>query len=171
MKKKFVTYQAFASTPFSDYFSPQELSGSDTLSASMMETVYLENDGKGNFEMRSLPMEAQFSPVYAIASADVNGDGNLDIITGGNFTQARVSTGQCDANYGIILLGDGKGSFSTLDPTRSGLKIRGDVRDISLIKVKGSDYMLVGRNGDALKVYRMNAAKSSEVLVVKGSVD
>ena len=171
MKKKFVTYQAFAATPFSDYFTPQELSGSDTLSASMMETIYLENDGKGNFEMRSLPMEAQFSPVYAIASADVNGDGNLDIITGGNFTQARVSTGQCDANYGIILLGDGKGSFSTLDPTRSGLKIRGDVRDICLINLKGADYMLVGRNGDALKVYRMNTAKSGEVLAVKGGVD
>ena len=66
-----------------------------------------------------------------------------------------MSTGQCDANYGIILLGDGKGSFSTLDPAISGLKIRGDVRDLSVTTIKGEDYLLVGRNGDAVQVYEM----------------
>lgn len=155
MKKKFTDYQGFAATNFSDYFTSAQLSGSDTLTAALFETVFLQNDGKGNFELKKLPVEAQFSPVFALASADVNGDGHLDILTGGNFTQARVSTGQCDANYGIILLGDGKGSFSTLDPAISGLKIRGDVRDLSVTTIKGEDYLLVGRNGDAVQVYEM----------------
>jgi hypothetical protein len=155
MKKKFVTYETFANARFEDYFTKEQLSGSDTLVAQLFETVYLENDGKGNFTVTRLPIEAQFAPVFAIESADVNNDGHLDIITGGNFTQARVSIGQCDANYGIILLGDGKGAFRTMDPGVSGLKIRGDVRDISVMRIKGSDYMLVGRNGDSLKVYRM----------------
>lgn len=155
MKKKFVSYQEFAATKLSEYFTAEQLSGSDTLTAALFETVYLQNDGSGTFELVRLPVEAQFSPVFALASADVNGDGHLDILTGGNFTQARVSTGQCDANYGIILLGDGKGSFSTLDPARSGLRIRGDVRDISIVKVKGRDYMFVARNGEALQVYEM----------------
>ena len=155
MKKKFVTYESFANARFEDYFTKEQLSGSDTLVAQLFETVYLENDGKGNFTVTRLPIEAQFAPVFAIESADVNNDGHLDIITGGNFTQARVSIGQCDANYGIILLGDGKGAFRTMDPGVSGLKIRGDVRDISVMRIKGSDYVLVGRNGDSLKVYRM----------------
>lgn len=160
MKKKFVDYQSFASAKFADYFTPEQLEGSDTLSAAMLETVYLQNDGQGNFEVKKLPVEAQFAPVYALASADVNGDGNLDIITGGNFTQARVSVGQCDANYGIVFIGDGKGLFTTLDPQISGLKFRGDVRDIEIMNIKGVDYMLVGRNGDKLKVYRIKSIGS-----------
>ena len=161
MKKKFVDYNSFAAADFSEYFSGEQLAGSDTLTAGLLETVYMQNDGKGKFTMRKLPVEAQFSPVHAIASADVNGDGHLDIITGGNFTQARVSTGQCDANYGIVFLGDGKGAFSTLDPEMSGLKIRGDVRDFSLIRIKGELYLLAGRNGDSVKVYRIQPQKAA----------
>jgi hypothetical protein len=153
MKKKFVSYQSFASAKFADYFSADQLAGSDTLSAVLFETVYLQNDGKGNFDLKKLPVEAQFSPVYALASADINKDGNLDIITGGNLTQSRVSTGPCDANYGIVFLGDGRGSFATLDAVESGLRVQGDVRDISIMKIKGVDYMLVSRNGDSVKVY------------------
>lgn len=164
MKKKFVDYRSFASAKFADYFTAEQLEGSETLSAAMLTTIYLQNDGNGTFAVKELPVEAQFAPVFALASADVNGDGNLDIITGGNFTQARVSVGQCDANYGIIFLGDGKGSFTTLDPAVSGLKIRGDVRDIEIMKIKGVDYMLVGRNGDALKAYRINNQSANRQL-------
>jgi hypothetical protein len=155
MKKKFVDYNSFAKASFPTYFTQEQLAGSDTLSAHMLETAYLENDGNGNFEIRKLPVEAQFSPVFAVASADVNADGNLDIITGGNFTQARVSVGQCDANYGIVLLGDGKGSFTPIDPEISGLKIRGDVRSLEIFNVRGKNYLLVARNGGTLNVYEM----------------
>lgn len=163
MKKKFVSYESFATMKFENYFSREQLAGSDTLTAALFETVYLENDGRGNFDLNTLPVEAQFSPVFALESADINKDGHLDIITGGNFTQARVSVGECDANYGIVFLGDGKGSFTTLDPTASGLKIRGDVRDIATIRVRGNDYITVGRNGDSLQVYEMNAAYAAPI--------
>lgn len=165
MKKKFISYHAFAKAPFSEYFTADQLKGSETLEAAMLETVYFENDGKGNFTIRKLPVEAQFSPVFALASADVNGDGHLDIITGGNFTQSRVSTGACDANYGIVFIGDGKGAFSVLNPQKSGLNIRGDVRDIDVVNLKGVDYMLVGRNSDSLKVYRVNPPRKKNALV------
>lgn len=163
MKKKFVSYESFASADFSNYFSQEQLQGSDTLSAALLETVYLANDGNGNFQIRRLPVEAQFSPVFALASADVNGDGHPDIITGGNFTQARVSVGECDANYGIVLLGDGKGAFSTLDPATSGLLIRGDVRDIAMMKIKGEDHMIVSRNGDKVVAYKLLKVKGESL--------
>lgn len=82
------------------------------------------------------------------------------------FSQARVSVGQCDANYGIVFLDDGKGSFSTMDPATSGLLIRGDVRDNEVMKIKGKDYMIVSRNGDMVKAYEIRNPKSG-VLVVK----
>lgn len=155
MKKRFVSYESFASAKFKDYFSAEQLAGSDTLSAGMLESIFLQNDGKGNFNVVKLPVEAQFAPVYAVASADVNNDGHLDIITGGNFTESRVSVGQCDANYGIVLLGDGRGSFATMDPSVSGLKVRGNVRDIQTITIQGDEYLIVGRNGDRVQVYKI----------------
>lgn len=170
MKKKFVDYQSFASAPLSSYFTPEQLSGSDTLSISLLETVYLENDGSGSFKLKRLPVEAQFAPVYALASADVNGDGNLDILTGGNFSQSRVSVGQCDANYGIILLGDGKGSFSTLDPATSGLLVRGNVRDIAVMNIRGENYVMFARNGDTLKTYKFRAAKGNVLATGRASL-
>jgi hypothetical protein len=155
MKKKFTSYKTFASTRFTDYFSREQLAGSDTLSSALLASIYLQNNGDGKFTIRMLPVEAQFSPVYALASADVNNDGNLDIISGGNLTQTRVSSGQQDANYGIVFLGDGKGSFSTLDAVTSGLFVNGDVRDICVLNIKGSDYMLMSRNGESVKVFKL----------------
>jgi hypothetical protein len=161
MKKKFTSYKTFASTRFADYFSAEQLAGSDTLNASLLASIFLDNDGHGNFKIRTLPMEAQFSPVYALASADVNNDGNLDIICGGNLTQTRVSSGQQDANYGIVFIGDGKGSFSTLDPATSGLLVNGDVRDICILNIKGSDYMVLSRNGESVKVFKLQKPVTS----------
>lgn len=165
MKKKFVDYHTFATTPFSEFFTPEQLADCDTLTATMLESVYLSNDGTGRFEVKRLPMEAQFAPVYALASMDVNGDGHLDIVTGGNFTQARVSVGQCDANYGIVLLGDGAGQFRAADPAGSGLKVRGDVRDIQVLNIRGTDHLFFGRNGDSLKVWRKPLRGMRQVMV------
>lgn len=155
MKKKFPDYQSFAAAGAEDLFSSEELAGADTLLATLLETVYLENNGQGNFTLKKLPIEAQFAPVYALAAADINQDGHLDIITGGNLSQTRVSTGKYDANYGIVLLGDGKGDFTVLDPAISGLNIRGDVRDICLLNIKGSDYSVFTRNDDSLKGFKI----------------
>jgi hypothetical protein len=81
-------------------------------------------------------VEAQFAPVYALGSIDVNGDGHLDILLGGNLEKTRVFTGKYDANYGSALLGNGKGHFTYLPQPKSGLSLRGDIRDITILKGK-----------------------------------
>ena len=68
---------------------------------------------------------------------------------------SRVSVGSNQANYGIVLLGDGKGDFSTMDPVKSGLNIQGDTRDISRIEIQGIDYTLFSRNNDSLKIFQL----------------
>jgi hypothetical protein len=44
------------------------------------------NQGDGTFEIKSLPLESQFSPVYAVEVQDFNADGNPDILLGGIYT-------------------------------------------------------------------------------------
>jgi len=153
LNKKYSDYNTFATASLSDYFSQDQLLGADTLYAQKFESVYLENNSDGTLEMTDLPIEAQLSPIYAFNSIDVDGDGNLDLLTGGNQSLTRVSLGQHDANYGVVLLGDGKGNFTTLNPQKSGLKIRGDVRSIHTIKVNNKDNVIFGRNNNDLKVF------------------
>ena len=89
-----------------------------------------------------MPLQAQFSPVYAINSLDVNKDGNPDLLLAGNFEKTRVSIGKFDANHGMLFLGDGKGNFKYVTQTESGFSVKGDVRDMQLLKIKGKTSVL-----------------------------
>ena len=154
LKKNFPDYASFAQSSPGDFFTKEERMNADTLTATTFETVYLQNEGNGDFNLKNLPIHAQFSPVYAIASDDFNHDGHLDILLAGNQSVARVSTGKFDANYGIVLMGDGKGSFTYLDASQTGLTLRGDVRSIEAINSQGEKFYLFSRNDDSVKVYK-----------------
>lgn len=84
-----------------------------TLYAYEMNSYVLINTGQ-SFEKIALPMEAQFSPVYDIAVLDINKDGHMDLIAGGNLYAVKPEIGRYDASNGIVMLGDGKGHFTAL---------------------------------------------------------
>ena len=71
LKKKFNNYSSYANATIKDIFSPEQLKDAGLLSVEMLSTVYLQNNGDSVFVMNSLPQEAQYAPVCAIASADV----------------------------------------------------------------------------------------------------
>jgi hypothetical protein len=74
-------------------------------------------------------VQADFSPVYAITIDDYNKDGFKDILLLGNTEKARIKIGKIDANYGTLLIGNGKGDFKYTSQPSSGLNIKGAVRD------------------------------------------
>ena len=67
LKKKFLEYKDYSNATINDLFTKEQLKDAGLLKAEEMHTVYLENTGNG-FAMHELPVEAQFSPVYAITS-------------------------------------------------------------------------------------------------------
>lgn len=154
IKKKFSDYETFARTQVKDYFSKEQLAEADTLVANTLASVVLINDGKGQFTIRELPIQAQFSPIHALLVKDINGDGNPDILTGGNSEVARVSTGPSTANYGMVFLGDGHGDFTLFDPVRSGITLRGDIRCINELQTHAGRLLVYGLNSDRLKVFK-----------------
>lgn len=155
LRKKFVTYADYAKATLHDIFSEKELEGSTTLQGVWFETTLFLNNGNGTFSAKKLPIQAQFSPVYAIASADVNGDGHQDLVLAGNQSQMRVAMGRFDANHGQLLLGDGKGQFTYVPPAQSGLKWRGDVRGLALVSSGKKTNLVVAMNNDKASVYRV----------------
>ena len=84
--------------------------------------------GPENLQMADLPKEAQYSPVFAINQMDFNNDGKADLLLCGNNSHAKLRLGKFDANYGVLLAGDGNGNFHYITQNESGFNIWGDVR-------------------------------------------
>ena len=124
------------------------------MKATHLATTYFENVN-GHFVERPLPIQAQFSPVYKIIVQDWNKDGNEDLLLLGNNDYPRLKMGKMDANFGIVLLNDGKGNFRFVSNNAAGLLVPGDVKDAAIIRVKGDRYLLIGINGADLINFKL----------------
>ena len=149
LKKKFLEYKDYSNAKITDLFTQDQLKDAGLLQATEMRSLVLMNRGVAGFDMEALPLEAQFSPVYAITSLDINHDGKADLVLAGNNGWNRIRYGRYEANHGTVLLGDGKGHFSFLPPRLSGITVRGDVR--SLQQINHSLYF--GINDQPVKVF------------------
>lgn len=156
LRKKFNSYKSYADATLTDIFTPEQLSQAQTLKATNFNSVILENKGDGTFAQQELPLEAQFAPVYAIAFVDVDSDGRKDIVLGGNQSHTRLKIGKMDANYGLVLRNNGQLKFSYVPQWQSGLRVKGDVRDIAVVKKGGATLLLFGRNNQTVQSYLLN---------------
>ena len=155
LEKKYPTYESYKDQQITDIFTPEQLKNSFRLDANLLETSVFINDGKGHFTRKQLPVEAQFSPVYAAAIGDYNGDGNLDILLGGNLYNVKPELGRYDASYGAFLAGDGHGNFRYIPAKTSGLHLDGEIRDFKQVKTSGGNILVVARSNDSLQVFKV----------------
>lgn len=152
LKKKFIYYKDYADKTIDQIFDKTLLENATHLQFYQPHTALLINSGN-NFELKPLPMEAQFAPVYGVLIRDINGDENNDIILGGNLFAVKPEVGRMDALHGLVLLGDGKLNFKPLKSSESGLKIQGEVRHISILKSGDGENIVFVRNNNSLKFY------------------
>ena len=155
MRSKYTNYASYADAQLNNVFSSNDLKEASELKVTTLETTYLENTGKG-FIRHDLPAEAQFAPVYAITLLDHNKDGKTDLLIGGNQSSIRIRMGVIDANFGQLFEGNGKGGFTYVPQTRSGLKITGDIKSLQVIDVKGVKYVMAGINNFGVETYKLN---------------
>jgi enediyne biosynthesis protein E4 len=155
MRSKYTNYASYADAQLNNVFSSNDLKEASELKVTTLETTYLENTGKG-FIRHDLPAEAQFAPVYAITLLDHNKDGNTDLLIGGNQSSIRIRMGVIDANFGQLFEGNGKGGFTYVPQSRSGLKITGDIKSLQIIDVKGVKYVMAGINNFGVETYKLN---------------
>jgi hypothetical protein len=99
----------------------------------------------------SLPDEVQYSPVFDIDTIDYNSDGNKDLLLFGNNSHTKIRLGKFDANYGILLAGDGKGRFRYVPQTESGFNVWGDVRSILQL----NNRLIIGVNNKKFQTYKL----------------
>ncbi|MBO0948365.1 VCBS repeat-containing protein [Fibrella forsythiae] len=150
MRGRFPDYKSYADQTLATIFTPEELQGAARLEANELKTSYFQRGGDGKFQAMTLPQEVQFSPVCAMTSLDYDHDGNADLLLAGNINQARLRFGKSDANYGLLLKGDGRGGFRAVPQYLSGFRLTGDVRSILPI----NQTLLFGINQQPVRAYR-----------------
>ncbi len=152
LKQRFPDYLSYANATMDKVFTPGELTDTVVLKANDLRTLFFENKGT-SFEKKELPTQAQWSPVYSMASADVNKDGLPDIIMGGNESYVRVRLGHNSSSRGMVFLNKGKGNFEYLSNQKSGIVLRGDVREIKTIAGPAQTTLLVGSVGNPIQSF------------------
>ncbi len=153
IKKQSIKHHVYATKAVDELFSPALIKASARYDCNFMSSVVALNDGKGNFTLNPLPEEAQLSSIKAILPADVDGDGDLDLLTGGNDFDLIPQFSRLDASFGGVLLNDGKAGFTFVDENQSGLWVDGQVKDILPVETaKGTFYLFIINNAGPVLV-------------------
>jgi hypothetical protein len=146
LKKKYLRYHDYRHVNVNDLISSSQKSQSAELTIDLLQTVVLWNE-PGRLKMQALPVEAQFFPVRAIETADVDSDGTTDILLGGNLLATQPSIGPYDAGYGLALKNQGERQWQPVPPQNSGWVLKGEVRQIKQLKTSFGPAFLISRNG------------------------
>ena len=149
LKKKFPDYESFKDASMDVIFTKTQLDASNQLKATTLSSIVLINKGNMKFDVLELPVEAQFSSIYAIHTADFDNDGDQDIVLGGNLFNVKPEVGRYDATYGVYLENEGNMKFKS-HKNGNGFFVKGEVRDLLVHEKK----LLVARNSDSLAVFK-----------------
>ncbi len=156
LKKQNFNYEDYAHKSVQQLFTPEIMNNTSQKTFNYTTSCFAVNDGKGNFKIERLPDQVQFSCVNAIHCTDINKDGKTDLVLGGNKFSLLPQFSRLDASYGHVLLNNGKGSFNWVEPSLSGLEIRGEIRDIVELIGKGKNSLLFLQNNDFPLLYNIN---------------
>jgi hypothetical protein len=157
IKKKNLSYLEYSKKTIQDIFSEDVIANSIQKTATIQESVVAYNKGNGQFEIKALPKEVQFSSVNTICVLDVNNDGFLDLMLGGNQYEFKPQFARLDANYGSVLLGNKNHTFSWTPYSKSGFFMKGEVKHLSTIKNKNKSVSIIAVINDAKpKIFKRN---------------
>ena len=154
---KFKDYNSFASASLESIYGKKGLEDARHLQISSFSSKMFINDGKGNFEATDLPIEAQYAPINDLIITDIDQDSIPDIILAGNLFASEVETPRADAGIGLLLKGNGDGSFKTVPMSQSGLILREDTKSLMLLTgSRSSKLLFAASNQGSLKAFSLN---------------
>ena len=151
LKKKYRTYGEFSQAPLEVLLPEDKLESALQLELEEGRSMVLWNDA-GQLRPVALPRKLQYSSVNAILVDDLNADGTLDLLIGGNDYNYKPQFGRQDATFGWRCYGDNQSGdiiFADCQP----LGIEGQIRSFTKIN---SNQIIVGVNDGAIKLYEQD---------------
>lgn len=159
VKENILSYRDYANKSLEEIFNPAKLDSALQKEVTGLRSIVLMNSGNGEFTVKPLPVEAQLFPIFDILANDLNGDGIVDLILGGNLYDVKPSMGgRQDAGFGLVLIGSGNGEFQAMKPGQSGFFAEGEIRSIQSIEIDKQKHVIVARNNQEPLIFRLNSS-------------
>jgi enediyne biosynthesis protein E4 len=135
LKKKFTTYASYSTASPTDvlgtkYKKAYRLTITESRSGMMINTT-------NGFEFQPFGREAQLSTINDFYLVDVNKDGWMDLLAGGNSLKQEATYGPIDSSTGLLLLNN-NGQLFTIEQAGSwGLRSQFQLKKILNLKIGG----------------------------------
>ena len=157
LKKQNLKASEYARRTIDELFPAEVFEQSIVKQANIAYSVVAVNEGEGQFSVRELPAMAQLSCICGISCTDVDKDGNLDLVMGGNNFEFKPQFSRLDANYGTVLLGDGNMGFEWLNYDTGGFFIREEIKHLKEFKDRnGKSFIIAAVNENKPRIYAID---------------
>ncbi len=153
IKKQVLKHTEYAQKSIQDLFKKEIMKKSVVMEGNYFQSAMALNNGNGQFSMVPFPKEVQFSSVCDIWCGDLNGDGRNDLVMAGNDAGFMPQFSKLDASFGHTLLNQGGGNFEWVENRTSGFFLRGDVKTLATLHIKGKKHLLATMNGKKPKLF------------------
>jgi len=151
LKQKLLYYKAYANATMGSIFTKEQLDKARVFDVNTVQTTLFVNTDNKYIPVK-LPNEIQYSNVTAIATTDVNKDGYLDLLFGGNQYLVKPQFGRQDASEGWLLFGSKqKNIFEKI----ISLQIKGQIRDFNILEINHKKHLLTTLNNESLQIYEI----------------
>jgi hypothetical protein len=160
--ERVTSYAAYAQSSLDDLLG--DATG-QILEINTMDSTLFLNRGS-TFDALPLPIEAQFAPVFGMAVADFDNDGNEDLVLGQNLFETRWEIGPLDSGGPLLMRGNGKGGFQTVSARESGFVSDGQQRAVAIADFNKDGRMDVAmsQNNGETRLYE-NRANARGILL------
>jgi hypothetical protein len=153
LRKKFNSYSAFAGTSIEEILDPEQLKAAKVYEVNTLASGYLKNSN-GSFEFVPFQDNLQVAPIMEFISHDFDGDGNVEVLVGGNYFGVKPYHGRFDSFPGALIKNENEillGSQLGLDFTQKSL------RHMTVLTMNDQNYVLAVFNNEKAEVYKINS--------------
>ncbi|MGJ3242911.1 MAG: FG-GAP-like repeat-containing protein [Opitutales bacterium] len=150
MRRKFRSFDAFASADIFELYGEDNLSAADQYQLTHLESGVFLNEGGGFFSFEPLPRIAQVAPVFGMVGQDFTGDSRIDLLLVQNSYAPDPETGRYAGGVGQLLAGKGDGTFEPVPTGESGFVVTGDAKSLVAPDLNDDGWLdaFVTRNDD-----------------------
>ncbi|MBE2212896.1 MAG: CRTAC1 family protein, partial [Opitutaceae bacterium] len=156
LKKKFPLNDDFARAPLEAVFEKPQLDAARRFEATEFRHGVFLSQPDGGWRFAPLPRIAQVAPFQGLLAGDLDGDGRADIAAVHNSFAPIPFIGRFGGGLGQLLLGDGRGSFTAVEPAASGLVVPGDAKALVTLDLDddGAPDLLCSRNNSTTLAFQ-----------------
>ncbi|MDC0325423.1 VCBS repeat-containing protein [bacterium] len=168
-RARFKDHEAYASMNITEILGGQA-SKFEYKEINTLETVVLLNLPAGVKKVDVNPI-AQWAPAYGPVVVDFNNDGHEDVFLSQNMDTGNRQWGRMDSGHGLLLLGDGKGNFSPVHHTKSGIQLTGEQRGTAIADFNqdGKADLAILERGKGAYIFTNQSENHGVNIILKGS--